>query len=93
MQSITQLGKKHFAAFLLPPPLSSGTEHRDQGQILEGTGQMCLELSSLQSCRVKLRAGSDPCPSLYNCFCKCFQSTQPSCQAESPPTRGNVMFF
>lgn len=39
-QDISQLGKKHSAAFLPPPPLSSSTEHSDQGWILEGARQL-----------------------------------------------------
>lgn len=40
MQNISQLGKKHSAAFLLPPPLSSSTDCSDQGWILEGAEQL-----------------------------------------------------
>lgn len=39
-QSISQLEKKHFAAFLPAPPLGSSMERSDQGQILEGAGQL-----------------------------------------------------
>lgn len=40
MQSISQLGKKHFAAFLPPPPLGGSMERSDHGQILESAGQL-----------------------------------------------------